>query len=169
MGEHEQALASSSDDETDVPTRKRGLRGMLLQYMLYDAFIRPQSWAFATLNNDRREQLWRTAIQRVCGETSGGVYVISNASELPSVPIFAASVIRDDSLPSRFVNILEPRRPIAAALRACLKENNFDGLTRVIPASATVFQPNRKAGEDAPGGIGKVLLVPGVEDIATLG
>ena len=101
---------------------------MLLQYMLYDAFVRPQSWAFAPLNNEARERHWREAIQRVCGETSGAVYVISNASELPSVPIFAASVIRDEGLASRFVNILEPRRPIAAALRACLKENNLDCL-----------------------------------------
>ena len=142
---------------------------MLLQYMLYDAFVRPQSWAFAPLNNEARERHWREAIQRVCGETSGAVYVISNASELPSVPIFAASVIRDEGLASRFVNILEPRRPIAAALRACLKENYLDGLARVFPSSAAVFQPNRKAAEDAPGAIGKVLLVPGVEDIATLG
>ena len=102
-------------------------------------------------------------------EKPQGRCVISNASELPSVPIFAASVIRDEGLASRFVNILEPRRPIAAALRACLKENNLDGLARVFPSSAAVFQPNRKAAEDAPGAIGKVLLVPGVEDIATLG
>ncbi len=169
MVEHERTISSSSDDEVDVPTHKRGLRGMLLQYMLYDAFVRPQSWAFAPLNNEARERHWRAAIQRVCGETSGAVYVISNASELPSVPIFAASVIRDEGLASRFVNILEPRRPIAAALRACLKENNLDGLARVFPSSAAVFQPNRKAAEDAPGAVGKILLVPGVEDIATLG
>ena len=32
-----------------------------------------------------------------------------------------------------------------------------------------MFQPSRKAAEDAPGAVGKILLVPGVEDIATLG
>ena len=38
---------------------------MLLQYMLYDAFVRPHSWAFAPLNNEARERHWREAIQRV--------------------------------------------------------------------------------------------------------
>ena len=32
---------SSSDDEAIAPKTKRSLRGVLLQYMLYDAFIRP--------------------------------------------------------------------------------------------------------------------------------
>ena len=46
---------------------------MLLQYMLYDAFVRPQSWAFAPLNKRSTRKAWREAIQRVCGETSGAV------------------------------------------------------------------------------------------------
>ena len=40
---------SSSDDEAIAPKTKRSLRGVLLQYMLYDAFIRPTAWHFAPL------------------------------------------------------------------------------------------------------------------------
>jgi type II protein arginine methyltransferase len=102
-------------------------------------------------------------------EKPGAVYCLSNASELPSVPIFAASVIRDNHLPKRFVHVLEPRRPIASALRACIKENELDSLTRVLQASAGVYRPNKKAAEDGPGGVAQVLLAPGVEDIASVG
>ena len=97
------------------------------------------------------------------------MYALSNASELPSVPIFAASVIRDNDLPKRFVHVLEPRRPIASALRACIKENELDSLTRVLQASVGVYRPNRKAAEDGPGGMAQVLLAPGVEDVASVG
>ena len=107
---------------------------------------------------------------QLCKEKPGAVYAISNSSsELPSVPIFAASVIRDNALKRRFVHVLEPRKPIASALRACIKENELDSLTRVIQASAGVYRPNCKAVEDGPGGVAQVLLVPGVEDIASVG
>lgn len=102
-------------------------------------------------------------------EKPGAVYALSNASELPSVPIFAASVIRDNDLPKRFVHVLEPRRPIASALRACIKENELDSLMRVLQASVGVYRPNRNAAEDGPGGVAQVLLAPGVEDIASVG
>ena len=67
------------------------------------------------------------------------------------------------------MHVLEPRRPIASALRACVKENALDSLTRVLQASASVYRPNHKAAEDGPGGVAHVLLVPGVEDIASVG
>ena len=160
----------SSDDEIVKPKPKRGLRGMLLQYMLYDVLIRPTSWHFATLHDDERERAWSDSIASACASTEGAVYVISNPSELPSVPIFASAIVRD-VMPSkpRFVHVLEPRRPIASALRACVKECALDGVTRVLQASAGVYRPNPKARPEAPGGFARVLLVPGVEDIASVG
>ena len=113
--------SASSDDVNDAAKPKRRLRGMLLQYMLYDAFVRPTSWHFASLHDDERERVWRDAVTRLCSEQPGSVYVASNARELPAVPIFAASAIRDAKLPARFVHVLEPRRPIASALRSVIK------------------------------------------------
>lgn len=161
--------SASSDDVNDAAKPKRRLRGMLLQYMLYDAFVRPTSWHFASLHDDERERVWRDAVTRLCSEQPGSVYVASNASELPAVPIFAASAIRDAKLPARFVHVLEPRRPIASALRSVIKDNALESSTRVLAASAGVYRPNIKAADDAPGGPARVFLVPGVEDIANLG
>jgi len=160
---------SSSDDEAIAPKTKRSLRGVLLQYMLYDAFIRPTAWHFAPLHDADRERAWREAVTRVCRENQGAVYVLSNASELPSVPVYAASAIRDAQLPARFVHVLEPRRPIASALRAVIKDNALDESTRVLQSSPGVYRPNRKAADDAPGAPARLLLVPGAEDIATVG
>ena len=160
---------SSSDDEAIAPKTKRSPRGVLLQYMLYDAFIRPTAWHFAPLHDADRERAWREAVTRVCRENQGAVYVLSNASELPSVPVYAASAIRDAQLPARFVHVLEPRRPIASALRAVIKDNALDESTRVLQSSPGVYRPNRKAADDAPGAPARLLLVPGAEDIATVG
>lgn len=121
------------------------------------------------MHDERRERVWRKAVFQLCKEIPGAVYAISNASELPSVPIFAASEIRDKDLPKRYVHVLEPRRPIASALKVCVKDNELDSLTRVLQASPSVYRPNRKAAEDGPGGVAQVLLVPGTEDIASVG
>ena len=42
--------SSSSEDEADEqPKPKRTMRGMLLQYMLYDAFVRPTRYVLPVL------------------------------------------------------------------------------------------------------------------------
>jgi len=160
---------SSSDDDIDGVKPKRGLRSVLLQYMLYDAFVRPQPWHFASLYDNDREQVWRNAVSSVCEKQPGAVYVVSCSGELPSVPIYAASAIRDRGLPPRVVHVLEPRRPIASALRSVISDNKLEAAVRVIPSSASVFRPNPKAPEGGFGCRARVLLVPGVEDISTLG
>ena len=157
--------SSSSDDENEAVKPKRGLRSVLLQYMLYDAFVRPQPWHFAPLYDTDREKVWRDAVRSVCDAHPGAVYVVSCAGELPSVPIFAASAIRDSALPPSVVHVLEPRRPIASALRSVIGDNELEASVRVIPSSASVFRHNPKAAEGAFGSAARVMLVPGVEDI----
>lgn len=41
--------SSSEDEADDKPKPKRTMKGMLLQYMLYDAFIRPTRFVCASL------------------------------------------------------------------------------------------------------------------------
>ena len=159
----------SSDDENEAVKPKRGLRSVLLQYMLYDAFVRPQPWHFAPLYDTEREKVWRDAVRSVCDAHPGAVYVVSCTGELPSVPIFAATAIRDSALPPSVVHVLEPRRPIASALRSVIGDNGLEAFVRVISSSASVFRPNPKALEGAFGSAARVLLVPGVEDISTIG
>ena len=159
----------SSDDENVAVKPKRGLRSVLLQYMLYDAFVRPQPWHFAPLYDTDREKVWRDAVRSVCDAHPGSVYVVSCMGELPSVPIFAATAIRDGALPPSVVHVLEPRRPIASALRSVIGDSKLEASVRVIPSSASVFRPNLKASEGAFGSAARVLLVPGVEDISTIG
>ena len=159
----------SSDDENESVKPKRGLRSVLLQYMLYDAFVRPQPWHFAPLYDTDREKVWRDAVRSVCDAHPGSVYVVSCMGELPSVPIFAATAIRDGALPPSVVHVLEPRRPIASALRSVIGDSKLEASVRVIPSSASVFRPNPKAPEGALGSAARVLLVPGVEDISTIG
>ena len=161
--------SSSSDDEIDAVKPKRGLRSVLLQYMLYDAFVRPQPWHFAPLYDSDRERVWRKAVSLLCQKQPGAVYVAGCAGELPSVPIYAAASIRDEGLPTRVVHVLEPRRPIASALRSVIGENNLEGAVRLIPSSAGVFRPNPKAPVGGFGSCAGVLLVPGLEDIASVG
>jgi type II protein arginine methyltransferase len=161
--------SSSSDDEIDAVKPKRGLRSVLLQYMLYDAFVRPQPWHFAPLYDSDRERVWRKAVSLLCQKQPGAVYVAGCAGELPSVPIYAAASIRDEGLPTRVVHVLEPRRPIASALRSVIGENNLEGAVRLIPSSAGVFRPNPKASVGGFGSCAGVLLVPGLEDIASVG
>ena len=67
----------SSDDENEAVKPKRGLRSVLLQYMLYDAFVRPQPWHFAPLYDTEREKVWRDAVRSVCDAHPGAVYVVS--------------------------------------------------------------------------------------------
>ncbi len=161
--------SSSSDDEIDAVRPKRGLRSVLLQYMLYDAFVRPQPWHFAPLYDSDRERVWRKGVSLLCQKRPGAVYVAGCAGELPSVPIYAASSIRDEGLPPRVVHVLEPRHPIASALRSVIRENNLEGAVRVIPSSAGVFRSNPKAPEGGFGSFAAVLLVPGLEDISSVG
>jgi type II protein arginine methyltransferase len=137
--------------------------------MLYDAFVRPQPWHFAPLYDSDRERVWRKAVSLLCQKQPGAVYVAGCAGELPSVPIYAAASIRDEGLPTRVVHVLEPRRPIASALRSVIGENNLEGAVRLIPSSAGVFRPNPKASVGGFGSCAGVLLVPGLEDIASVG
>jgi hypothetical protein len=45
----ERGSSSSSEDEADEkPKPKRTMRGMLLQYMLYDALVRPTRFVYFT-------------------------------------------------------------------------------------------------------------------------
>jgi hypothetical protein len=61
--------SSSSDDEADdKPRPKRTMRGMLLQYLLYDAFIRPTRFVFFVFtpsNTPKRSQSCRRRRVRV--------------------------------------------------------------------------------------------------------
>jgi hypothetical protein len=121
----------AEEPEAPVSVFGKGMRGLLLRYMLYDALVRPDDHAYAAVRNTTSSTAWNAAVAAL-GTEGGRLAVMgAGAGELPYLAIMAAQWLQQGGLGSEVV-LYEPIRPLAAAARACAKHNEIS--LRVVRA-----------------------------------
>jgi hypothetical protein len=62
------------------------MKGLLLKYMLYNTFGRPDAWSFAALRDDKRTEAWLARLLLLLGDGGEGgegatlLYICSNSA-----------------------------------------------------------------------------------------
>ena len=132
--------APLADGTAVAPLAKsdRGLRSLLLKYMLWDALVRPGEWHVAASFDSTRNAVWREAVaaslHRLSAAGVGGkpvLAVLQAPKELPVVALEAAAAAAEAGGGATVI-AFEPIRPAAAALRAAAAENGARGSPHVL-------------------------------------